>query len=330
MNQEKIKELQLAVKAMLADMTWAMQDESVGVRTQVVQIKGLVLDAIATLYDSFESLNKSTSEQMKLVSALVSGSQTTGVSELDTSTLSHEVESSGLILKQLVDQLMLSSKNELGALSKIEKANAEMKIVRLEQKASNDFLDKLELLTLADSVDHAAIKTLLAEARVHQAGVEEHLSNGMEEMKKAQAFVATVAKEDLSDVILSRNRVESLLKIFYDMDTTISASRSEVERVGSDIRKHLGSIVRALQFEDIVTQSLNHTELHLNRIDSFVTQVSNGMNALELAGITDIETYAIRLQQVQSEVMLARESLHLEDKNPITQESMDEGDVDLF
>jgi len=98
----------------------------------------------------------------------------------------------------------------------------------------------------------------------------------------------------------------------------------------ADMRKDLGAAVRALQFEDIVSQSLNHTELHMDRMEGFARILATNAPAMDEARTDNVGEYTDSLKLLQDEVATYRKDLRLEEINPVSQQNMDEGDVDLF
>jgi len=151
----------------------------------------------------------------------------------------------------------------------------------------------------------------------------------MSHFKKTHQLIDSVASKDMDEVFSAKDKVEGILQHFFQINELVTNSQVQVNQVNADMRKHLGSAIRALQFEDISTQSLGHTDRHLGRMAGMIAILTDGLKNLDQSDIT-IETYVVGIAAIHSAMSAYHHTLQLEDSNPVSQESMDEGDIDLF
>ena len=316
------------VAQVFQDIEDGVEDEISAIRLQVEQIQQLLVDAIAALHDGFQGVNNDSSQQMALISVLMA--QTVKQDDNAGLNIFQRTEDAGKILTNIVEKLMSSSRNNLRALETMDALNSKMVKVVDGMDVSKSLFEEMVSLVTSDDVDMQKVKELIRQAGVqHQASVKA--------MKQANySFVEThqlideVASGDMDDVFASKGQVEEILKHFYEINDLISNCRADLTQVNGSMRQNLGKSVRALQFEDIVSQSLGHTRLHLDRMEGFVMRLAQGLSAIDTKELQGINDYAVRIAGIHAEMMMYKQELALDEKNPVTQTNMDEGDVELF
>ncbi|MDX8382972.1 MAG: hypothetical protein R8M45_02750 [Ghiorsea sp.] len=316
------------VAQVFQDIELGVEDEIGSIRIQVEQIKQLLVDAIAALHDGFQGVNNDSSQQMALISVLMA--QTVKQDDHAGLNIFQRTEDAGKILTNIVEMLMSSSRNNLRALETMDALNSKMVKVADGMEVSKSIFQEMESLATSDDVDMQKMQELIRQAGVqHQASV-----NGMHQANRS--FVEThklideVASGDMDDVFASKGQVEEILKHFYEINDLISSCRADLTQVNGSMRQNLGKSVRALQFEDIVSQSLGHTSLHLDRMEGFVMRLAQGLSSIDTKELNGFNDYAVRITGIHAEMMMYKQELALDEKNPVTQTNMDEGDVELF
>jgi methyl-accepting chemotaxis protein len=100
----------------------------------------------------------------------------------------------------------------------------------------------------------------------------------------------------------------------------MAQSLQEVSTITAQIHTDIGVAVRALQFEDIITQLLGYTRKPLDTLQGLAT-------TLEAATETNDSTQLCALGAILTQ---RRAEDHKEDYKPVAQTSMCAGDVELF
>lgn len=96
----------------------------------------------------------------------------------------------------------------------------------------------------------------------------------------------------------------------------------------NEISSHVGNAVRALQFEDILQQLIGHSRLRASEIEKmFVTMHQQVEGLYESEDQDNTEIMSV-LKKCQEDIEAVRDALNL--SNPVKQESLDKGDVELF
>jgi len=328
MTQEP--KLQRELEMLLDDVSHGMESEIILIKEQIYQIKSLLSDAIGSLHDSFASINNHSSQQMKLFSSMMS--EIVDVSEASgkAHNIFQHVAVAEAVLTQLLDMLMKDSGKSLKVVSGMTETVQQMHQAVSSEKKVSELLAEINRAVNSDNPDMDKIRQLSAAAQKQQVDLLKRQKEVGNTCFKAQVLASKLASRDMKKVYAAKANVEEILAHLNRTNALISECRTQSNNINAELNQQLGSAIRALQFEDIVAQSLGHTDLHLERMDGFVTRVATGIAELHSKGDTTLDEYVAELGRLHEEIMEYRNSLKLEAVNPVSQENMDEGDVELF
>ncbi len=348
-----------SMTAVLREMQESMSGEIDAIRNQTAQIESLLKDAIGSLHESFESIHHASDTQMKTMTSMMMDV----VGTKDENNIFQKAEHASGILTGLVDALLQSSKNNLNALTAMDALQKKLlkmeamdevkerliaqlcacgetekengaKVYRLTQQLSasgddGNLIAQLQACGEAERANGDKIYELTRQLSDKQQEQSTYTAQTMRQFKKTHQLIDAVASKDMDEVFTSRDKVEEILNHFFQINTVVTESRVQVNKVNADMRQHLGSAIRALQFEDISTQSLGHTDRHLGRMAGMIAILTDGLEGLDQADITP-QDYVAHIASIHAAMAAYHQTLQLEDSNPVSQESMDEGDIDLF
>ncbi len=329
-TDDRLMELQGTITSVLNDVESGVTDELGAIRKQTDQIQHLLKDAIAALHESFESLDGDASELMSMMSTLMM--EAVGQNNGDPKSLNifQRTDHAGKILAQLVEMIMQSSRNDLRELEYMGEIRIPMDRLVKGMQTSGKLLNRLDKMASGGVVDRNQLKRLAGEARAEHEACAEAVDEAMQPFSKLHKLVVKAASREMNEVFKSKSSVEDIIKHFNSINDLISSCRSDVSALNANMRKDLGAAVRALQFEDIVSQSLGHTELHMDRMEGFARILARNASGMDKDRMENIEGYTNRLKLLRDEVATYRKNLLLEETNPVSQQNMDEGDVELF
>jgi len=322
-----LTDLRTNITSLLRDVESSLNAELGSVRGQVAQIQNLLTDAIASLHDNFENLNKHTSEQMKLMESLHSDVCDEGKDEPDAENISQRTQNISEALKNMVAREIESSEQTLTAFRGMEKLKLQ---IQKTDHTIKKFAETLQAMDESDEKGNGELASLIGKGKQHQATLESAWENMRKEFVMANKHLDISANRDIQDIYIARENVETLLQHIYGVNETIADFGARMSMINNSIRKDLGALVRCLQFEDIVGQCLGHTQLHLDRMDGFTLLITQALEGIDDAGDADITSCMDILKQLQADVMEYRQGLSLEESSPVCQQNMEEGDVDLF
>ncbi|MDQ6969998.1 MAG: hypothetical protein Q9M16_05790 [Mariprofundus sp.] len=314
-----------SMTAVLRDMQESMSGEVTAISSQTAQVESLLKDAIASLHAAFESIHHASDQQMNTMTAMmmdVAGSK-------EGENIFQKAENASDILTGLVDTLLLSSKNNLNALTTMDVVQKRLQLVVSMENEQDSLIAQLCACSEAEQLDADRVRELIQCLRDKQTVENEYVAKTMAQFKKTHRMIDVAASKDMGEVFAAKEKVEEILKHFFQINEVVTNSRVKVNQVNAEMRQHLGSAIRALQFEDISTQSLGHTDRHLGRMAGMIEILTDGLQELDQSDIS-IEDYVSKIAMIHTAMAAYHQTLQLEDSNPVSQESMDEGDIDLF
>ena len=140
-----------------------------------------------------------------------------------------------------------------------------------------------------------------------------------------------MASNDMNTTLGTKDYISEMMAHLQEVDARIEEQVQRISTVSGEIDRHVGDAVRALQFEDIVTQLVESSRGGVEGMDDYLAGVRE-----ILQDIADEDShganYARRLQQAR-EALVERRSRREQERagnRVVEQGSMDEGDVELF
>ncbi|MFC7419226.1 methyl-accepting chemotaxis protein [Iodobacter arcticus] len=145
----------------------------------------------------------------------------------------------------------------------------------------------------------------------------------------AEEAIMKLASQDMSKSMQSKVQVEQTMSSIGEMNKNVEFVVNELAKIAVQVETGVSNAVRGLQFQDLVNQLLLHakgrivaqSEIHeaLALIYGYIANQKNPAKAWK-GKIAELQTLGERL-------MLLADEMH---KNPVAQDNMSSGDVDLF
>ncbi len=318
-------------------------DDGETIRKELTRTKEVVHDAVGNLSNSFHGLSSMTEELHGSMLALiekVSGEVGEDQSGKQISIQDFIQETSG-VLESFVNIMVDMSKQSIEAVERMDEMGEQMDGI---------FALLVDVKTIADQTNLLALNAAIEAARAGEAGrgfavvadevrkLSHHSTKFNEEIRariegaksaieNARGLIGAVASKDLNIAISAKGSVDIMLEGVRDMNENISTSLGQVSIVADKIHEDVGVAVRALQFEDIVRQTIDYTFPHIDRMEELFT---NCVDSLSNTDEADPKQLTDRLQELRGCVVTVRDKWEPLFHKPVEQASMDEGDVELF
>ncbi|MCC9000243.1 MAG: methyl-accepting chemotaxis protein, partial [Candidatus Contendobacter sp.] len=165
------------------------------------------------------------------------------------------------------------------------------------------------------------------------AKMNEQIRSQVERSKKivheTRDVVNQMAMRDMSSLVEAKDRADALFTKLDMMNQFISESLGQVSQVTQGIDRSVGLAVQSLQFEDIVGQLLTHADRELSEQEQVLADVYGRLSRFSerVQSGGNVQTALLELNnglQALCGATLIQKSA------AVLQESMDEGDVELF
>ncbi|WP_429884688.1 methyl-accepting chemotaxis protein [Geoalkalibacter halelectricus] len=311
------------------------------IKTENDQVRTLLADAIDKLINSFTGLEQQTRRQQELALGLAGkGGGAQGGLSFET------------FLKE-IDEVLATFTDAIGRNSEMARG-----MVQSMGETSRQFQTVLGLLgevkKIADQTNLLAINAAVEAARAGQAGkgfavVAEEVRNlsirsnrfsdqigtsveGISQaLADAEKIVNQMASQDQVVTGGARRRVDALMEKTREFNASVEASGREIsdssERVAGEVRH----AVTSLQFQDMATQVLGTVNNRVENLESLLESLAVlSLEERRGAGQDLSEECRGRLEDFKQAIEEAGRLLEKASHNPVSQKSMDEGDIELF
>ena len=312
-----------------------LNEESGEIDDNIGRIQQLVSDAIQLLQASFASVVDQTSEQTQMSMSLVEQiSADKLANDPQENLIRNFITKADAILQHYVDLLIQVSDKSIAAIHSIEDMN---------QRMEEMFINLDEVQKLADQTNLLALNAAIESARAGEAGrgfavvadevralsrssaalndeVRGKTQLVKSRMRDVKSEVAAIANLDLNTAIEGKASIDCMLGEIQSINTDTNHVLAALGQRTEQIKHEIDNAVRALQFEDIVTQLSQHIQLRVEHINELANLHSSTFAAEQQHRATlEEQVKAVRARHVEQNLA-----------QKVMQSSMDEGEVELF
>ena len=286
-----------------------------GIVDGLSRAQSILRDAVANLSGSFDGLRSTLEEQHALLLSITSSEGSgTGVAEVTRK-----------LLKEFVDDVVRVSYGSMVVVDQLfttaERMNAVTEGTKQLDRLVGDshFIAlnaRIEAQRAGDSgltfnVVANEMKRLASESSTLNIKIGKEVDACAAALRSSQDATQDLASHDLTTAIESN---AALLRSLQNLEAVNHGIQACLERVSGSV----GDAMRALQFEDMLTQLLGHT---LTRV-----QEVSGLLTAALTTVSDDNDD----NDARAELSEIAEALSTTNAGPVAQQSIDQGSVELF
>jgi methyl-accepting chemotaxis protein len=303
---------------------------------ELLQVDSLVREAAGTLEDSLKLLDSSVKVQHHLAGEVqlamrtsLEGSADAGASDVSATIMgtldgfvTHiaKVSSSSMQLVEEIDDIrerstrmeeMLGELTEIAGRTHLLSLNASIEAAHARQFGAGFAVVAGEVSKLADR------STALSNT------IQEQISGTRQALERTDKHVQAIASQDMDVALRSKDESEALVQALQSSNTRVQHLVGELEVNAQTITQQVGNVVRCLQFEDLVHQTLMACLKELGNLSDQASAWRN-LEARLAAG----EPEAPALEALDA-ALVAIEASRVQFR-AVKSGSLAAGDVDLF
>lgn len=339
------EQLLQTVTEVLSALRDVLNLKDVKVHDDIRRGKTIISDAVVKLGNSFNGLNTQTRTQQQLVASLMDEVSQDGAAKARANRSSVKEIADGMssILQGFLDTLDQVSAQSSGVITKME-AMTEVVNQTFSLIGHVEMITKqTNLLSLNAFIEAArsgeagrgfqVVATEMRNLSQSSAKMNEQIRSQVERSKKivheTRDVVNQMAMRDMTSLIEAKDRADLLFAKLAVMNQFISENLSQVSSLTQGIDRSVGLAVQSLQFEDIVGQLLSHADRELGEQEQVLVDVHGRLNRFAETAQSG-GNLQMALLELNSGLQALRGTTMIQKSAAVLQQSMDEGDVELF
>ncbi|MCF6324495.1 MAG: methyl-accepting chemotaxis protein [Gammaproteobacteria bacterium] len=313
---------------------------------ELKQARGVVGDAVSNLGSSFSGLNSDIQSQKGMVVSLidnVSGASLKGSGDNEKAIgIKEFANETSEILTYFIDLLVNVSKQSIETVHKIDDMVYQMDEIFKLLEDIKTIADQTSLLALNAAIEaaHAGeagrgfavvadeVRKLSQHSNKFNDEIRNHVEKTRVSISDARKIVGDVASKDMNMAISAKSRVDMMLEEVGNMNIRVSENLGKVSLISDNIDNNVNKAVRGLQFEDIVSQQIDSSQNYLEKLKIFSNDILSSLS--ELNSKEHEITYDESINELKSKLKESRSNFNHERDKPAHQESIVEGEVELF
>ncbi|MBF0369323.1 MAG: hypothetical protein HQL52_07710 [Magnetococcales bacterium] len=328
---------------------------------ELQQVRGLVQDAIIKLTESFNGLRDQTQNQSAKVGILISSMESSVSNKPDEGETEEEeaepvpppaptegedkeriniqefLDETNRILHYFMDYVLHVSKQTMDMVYKVDELSGHMHDITTMLQEIKSISEQTNVLALnanivsaragtagrAFAVVAGEVRKLAKDSGQFGERIDRVANHSLEKLGSIKNLIQKMATKDMNFAVDSKGQIDAMMEEIGNMNKVMSQSLQDISSISEELTNSVGLAVMSLQFEDMVTQVTHAMENKLNIMHSLVEEVFSCFYDPSLS------TEEERLAAIQN-VLENRKSEYESINRPVRQDSLDEGDIELF
>jgi methyl-accepting chemotaxis protein len=312
------------------------------IKGDVDRVQNLLTDAFGQLTTSFEGMTHLTSaQQQTTIEVTGAGGDVDSVKQFD-----EFVANTSQVMAKVVDNVVMNSK--LG----MELVEMTDDIAQHTQKVQNILT---QIGGIAKQTNLLALNAAIEAARAGEAGrgfavvadevrdlsgrttqFSQQISAVMQTMQRAvhqtEQAIQRMAGQDMTFALDSKMRVEEIIHTMEGQNQVRNAAIGRLAEGSSQMTEEVNRAITALQFQDMGSQVMQHILRRLAALQDVLGQLDQLSQSLRGDGSSrDIDAVLASLRDETERIASSfKEMETLSSSNPVDQQAMSHGDVELF
>ncbi|MCF1183692.1 methyl-accepting chemotaxis protein [Marichromatium gracile] len=314
--------------------------EMAELRELIGQVDGLVEQASSDLQASFQGLSDTSKTQQDLVMRLVqgmSGGEDDAAGEVAHIDMNVFLEENSRLLEENVARLIDMGKHSVQVVHQIEDLSAQIDGIFTGLDGATKIARQTNLLALNAAIEAAragesgrGFSVVAQEVRklsMDSAAFTEQIRGQVEQTQgffaDTHAIVARMASQDMNASITAKGAMDDMIEQVQLLNQNVSSGLEQLTAIVDRIQVSVADAVRLLQFQDIAHQVMMRAQVRIDFMERFAAELRQ-LPLIEPSSSGDeLAAARVRLEQLRGEL---EQTAH----RSVTQQSMDEGEIELF
>ena len=320
----------------IQDLQTFYQHEVQIIDNEIDRTSDLVGDAVLGISDCFKNLQQLSEDQQVMISDLIEHSQSIGDGK--GTTLADFVQESNRTLDNFVSVIVNTSKQSLQTMAFTDQMVKQFDSVFALLEQVENIASQTNLLALNAAIEAARagdagrgfavvaneVRSLSVNSTELNENIRREINLAKGTISKLREAVEEIASADMTPILQAKEHIGVMVGHIKSANEDGKAKVQELSNISPQIANAAALGIRSLQFDDLTYQSLNSLKSNTSSIRQVNENLDEFCNQNETHTQEQIDTLRNRCQEII--VKSKKDSEH----RSVSQDSMDEGDIELF
>ncbi len=336
---DKNQETFLLLKTVFNDISIIAGKELGNASNETGRVRNLIEQAIGELGESFVDLQRLSNQQNNLVDDIIEHSSQTDSEDNESINIRQFAREVSELMEHFIEIMISVSTQSVATVHHIDDMVEQMDGIFNLLEDVKSIAEQTNLLALNAAIEAARagdagrgfavvadeVRSLSVRSTAFNEQIREQVNNSKEVISRVRETVSVMASRDMNETITAKERVNNLLGNITSMNEFLSIKVGDVSAVVEQINKAVSKAVRCLQFEDISRQTLDAADNHVRHFIDLTGELEQALGA----EISD-QNIQDSLHEMQDILGQLSDRWKMEGEKAVLQQSMDEGEVEMF
>lgn len=284
--------------------------------------------AIVLLSASFEDTHRLIRQQEECIRSLINDSH--DGSRSHSEVMQSFADQTAKTLDRFINTTVEMSAESMDLLSKVNEIHEEMPIVTKALKDIDDIAEQTNLLALNAAIEAARageagrgfavvadeVRTLSNRSAGFSVAIQTQLQKIQAQVSALTTSMESLAAHDVTYIMESKRKMQQVLEHIVEKAESDAKVTTELDELAGGIENAIFAATRGLQFDDINRQNIEYTIETLKFIGEHLETIKH----------TSFED----LEHVMKDKLERIKARSQERHNPVSQQDVGSGDIDLF
>ena len=327
---------QSAVESVLTQTHPQFATHFAGASGDLDQVQALLSDAITKLMDSFSGMQNLIKSQQKAAMGLVKDQSLQAGSE--AGDFLTEISAT---FQELIVTIVNNSKVGMELVEKMDTVTAKVSEILSVLVDIDGIAKQTNLLALNAAIEAARageygrgfavvadeVRKLSSRSEQFSQQIRNTVSGVKEAINTAEGSIAQMASLDMGFAVESKRKVGEALERAQKMNANMSVVIDEQSNISREVDHVVGNAISSLQFQDMVGQLLQHSNTRIGSMQAAWHRMGEWSNEAAQGRAASPD----KIDKMRAEIgeIFSRADA-MGKRNPVRQEKMETGDIDLF
>lgn len=311
-------------------------------RTEVQQMQDLLRDAIEKLLNSFTGMEASTRKQQELALEMTALQQ--GENGNQTASFENFVSETSETLSLFVDSTVETSKAGMGLVAMMDDITGDVDQIVSVLSEIEAISKQTNLLALNAAIEAARageagrgfavvadeVRNLSNRSNQFSHEIRTHMDSVYRSVRTAETAINAMASRDMNFALQSKTKVQGTMAEIKAVNDRMGSTVTDLSDIAGEVEGNVRMAVTSLQFQDLASQLLNHINSRIGNMGAIIHSIAGIPINDDMAGADNRSECILRLQRFHQAIDQASELIKQSRHNPVSQNQMESGDIELF